>query len=150
MRESELVERLLILSRYLRALSSLSHVLHLNYVGDGNFIEVHRYLKERYEAHLEEFDAAAEFVRALGVPFLGTVRELHELPGGFQDLEPGCSCSDGLAAYHANLQQLIALAQTLEPIAQQARAIDVANWCAELVTTNGKACWFIRATLGCS
>lgn len=149
MGESELVEQLLMLARYLRALGSLSHLVHLNYIGDGNFLAVHHYLKERYEVHLEEFDTAAEFVRALGAPFLETVQALHELPPGFRDLEPGCSCSDGLAVYHGNLQQVIALAQVLEPVAQKARAIDVANWCAELVASSSKACWFLRATLGC-
>lgn len=148
MGESELVERLRVLSRALRALGSMAHLVHLNYVGE-NFLAVHAFLKERYEAHLEEFDTAAEFVRALGAPYLQTVAQLHQLPQGLEDLREECACDEALALYHRNLQQVIALAQVLEPIAQKARAIDVANWCAELVASSSKACWFLRATLGC-
>lgn len=148
--ESKLVQQLLLISRWLKALESQSHVAHLNYVGSGNFLPVHHYLKRRYETHLEEFDSAAEFIRALGVPFIQTVAELHALPEGFTDLQAECGCDALLATYARNVQQLIVLAQMLEPIAQDARAIDVANWCAELVASSSKAVWFLRATLGCS
>ena len=150
MGESDLVSQLRELSRWLKALESQSHLVHLNFVGSGNFLSVHLFLKERYEAHLEEFDGAAEFVRALGAPFIGTVAELHGLPEGFADLQPDCGCDSLLQAYLINLQQLIALTQQLEPIAQRARAIDVVDYCAQLVASSSKACWFLRATLGCA
>lgn len=149
MGESDLVSQLRELSRWLKALESQSHLVHLNFVGSGNFLPVHLFLKERYEAHLEEFDNAAEFVRALGAPFIGTVAELHALPDGFMDLQPDCGCDSLLQAYLINLQQLIGMAQQLEPIAQRARAIDVVDYCAQLVASSSKACWFLRATLGC-
>jgi len=134
-----------------KALEAQAHIVHLNYhASQGNFLSVHQFLKERYEAHLEEFDTAAEFVRALGVRFIDTVSELHRLPEGFSDLLPECGCSESLGSYHGNLQLLIQQAQQLEPVAQKARAIDVANWCAELVAASSKACWFLRATLGCA
>ena len=148
--DSDLVSQLRELSRWLKACEAQAHIVHLNYhASEGNFLSVHLFLKERYEAHLEDFDTAAEFVRALGVRFIDTVSELHRVPDGFSDLLPECGCSESLATYFSNLQQLIAMAQTLEPIAQKARAIDVANWCAELVASSSKACWFLRATLGC-
>lgn len=148
MGDSILVSQLRELSRWLRALGSQSHLVHLNYVGQGNFLSVHALLKERYETHLEEFDGAAEFVRALGAPYIGTVAELHALPEGFVDLQPDCGCESLLQAYLMNLQQLIRLAQDLEPVAQRARAIDVVDYCAQLVASSSKACWFLRATLG--
>lgn len=143
-----LIGQLINLARMLKALESQSHLVHLNYVGTGNFLAVHEFLKGQYEAHLEQFDTTAEFVRALGVPFVATVKELHAPPEGFKDLVADCGCEGMLQTYWANLQATIAMAQQLEPLAQKARAIDVANWCAEVVGASSKACWFLRATLG--
>lgn len=148
MGESDLVSQLRELARWLKALESMAHVVHLNYTGQGNFLSVHSLMKERYEAHLEELDGAAEFIRALGAPFFGTVRELQAPPEGFTDLEPNCGCDQMLIVYRMNLLSLIALAQRIEPIAQNARAIDVVDYCAQLVASSSKACWFLRATLG--
>lgn len=143
-----LIGQLINLAKILKALESQSHIVHLNYVGTGNFLPVHEFLKGQYEAHLEQFDSAAEFVRALGAPFTGTVQELHQPPQGFADLTTDCGCEGMLQTYYANLQRLIGMAQQLEPVAQKARAIDVVDYLAALVAASSKACWFLRATLG--
>lgn len=143
-----LIGQLINLAKMLKALESQSHIVHLNYVGTGNFFPVHEFLKGQYEAHLEQFDSAAEFVRALGAPFTATVQELHQPPQGFADLAAECGCEAMLQTYCMNLQRLILMAQQLEPVAQKARAIDVVDYLAGLVGACSKACWFLRATLG--
>lgn len=145
----QLTDQLLQLSAFLKALESQAHIIHLNYVGEGNFLSVHTFMKGQYEAHLKQLDQAAEFVRALGVKITPTVAGLHALPPGFQDLECDCGDEAMLGCYHGNLQRLIAMAQQLEPIAQQARAIDVVDYLAALVGASSLACFMVRATLGC-
>ncbi|MGA1670281.1 MAG: hypothetical protein ACO39F_05265, partial [Candidatus Nanopelagicaceae bacterium] len=61
---TRLVKHLVMLASMLKELETQSHLIHLNYEG-ANFLEVHAYLKERYETHLEQFDTVAEEVRSL-------------------------------------------------------------------------------------
>lgn len=143
-----LIGQLISLAKMLKALESQAHLVHLNYVGTGNFLSVHNFFKGQYEAHLEQLDGVGEFVRALGAPFSATVQELHQPPQGFVDLTADCGCDGMLQAYYANLQRLIGMAQQLEPVAQKARAIDVVDYLAALVKASSQACWFVRSTLG--
>lgn len=144
-----LIGQLIALAKFFKALEAQAHLVHLNYVGTGNFLSVHQFLHERYEEHLEQFDSTAEFVRALGAPFVATVAELHGAPEGFTDLPAGCPCEMLLQVYMGNLQRVTVMAQQLEPVATRMRAIDVANFCADVVKAATKAGWFLRGTLGC-
>ena len=49
---ARLVKHLVMLASLLKELQTQSHLIHLNYEGD-NFLEIHGFLKERYEEHLE-------------------------------------------------------------------------------------------------
>ncbi|MEB3169233.1 MAG: ferritin-like domain-containing protein [Synechococcaceae cyanobacterium] len=134
-------QQLTVLAAFTKELELQSHLLHLNYTGE-NFIALHSWLKGRYEAHLEQFDTLAELVRIQG----------EFLPGSttaFRDVLPAISGEATIEGYVQNLRAFSELAKALEPIAADARAIDVANYLAELVGDAGKAVWFLSASSGC-
>jgi len=138
---SSLGQQLTVLAAFAKELELQSHLLHLNYCGE-NFISIHTYLKGRYEAHLEQFDTLAEFVRILG----------EFLPGStaaFREVLPSLDGEATIEAYVENLRSFSSLAKALEPAAADARAIDVQNFMADLVADAGKAIWFLSACCGC-
>ena len=53
------IQQCISLASYLKELQTQAHLIHLNYEG-SNFLGVHAFLKDQYEAHLEQFDALAE------------------------------------------------------------------------------------------
>jgi DNA-binding ferritin-like protein len=107
---------------------------------------VHAFLKDQYEAHLEQFDTLAEFVRSMDylMPQCGC---------GLKDAAPPMQAvtsykgADMLGVYYKNLEELGMKAKKLEPIAQKVGAIDIANYMADLVGQAFKAAWFVKATL---
>ena len=58
------IQQLIGLMAYVHQLQVQSHLLHANYEG-SNFFGVHKFLRKQYEAHLEQFDALAEYTRSL-------------------------------------------------------------------------------------
>jgi hypothetical protein len=58
------IQQCISLCSYLKELETQAHLCHLNYEG-GNFLGVHAFLKEQYEAHLAQFDALGEFIRSM-------------------------------------------------------------------------------------
>ena len=58
------IQQCISLCAYLKELETQSHLIHLNYEG-SNFLGVHAFLKDQYEAHLEQFDTLGEFVRSM-------------------------------------------------------------------------------------
>lgn len=140
----ELVCKLLELARQARSLELASHLIHLNYEGRG-FLEVHAFLKGRYETHLEQFDALAEFVRTLDylVPW-DFCCSTDELP---HPLTPGCAGEELLLCYLRNLEAYGMAAKELVEVARSAEAPDVENYGADLVADSFKAAWFLKATL---
>ena len=52
-----------------------------------------------------------------------------------------------LGVYYKNLEELGMKAKKLEAVAQQVKAIDVANYLADVVGQSFKAAWQIKATL---
>lgn len=139
------IQQCIILCAYLKELETQSHLIHLNYEG-SNFLGVHAFLKDQYEAHLEQFDTLAEFVRSMDylMPMCGC---------GLKDLAPPIQVvksyngTDMLGVYYKNLEELGMKAKKLEPIAQKVGAIDIQNYMADLVGQAFKAAWQVKATL---
>jgi DNA-binding ferritin-like protein len=139
------IQQLIALSAYVKELETQSHLIHLNYEG-SNFLGVHAFLKDQYEAHVEQFDTLGEFVRSMDylMPMCGC---------GLKDLAPPIQVvksykgTDMLGVYYKNLEELGMKAKKLEPIAQKVGAIDIQNYMADLVGQAFKAAWFVKATL---
>ena len=139
------IQQLIALSSYIKELETQAHLIHLNYEG-SNFLGVHAFLKEQYEAHVEQFDTLGEFVRSMDylMPMCNT---------GLRDLMPpvhevsSYKGNDMLSVYYKNLEELGMKAKKLELIAQKVGAIDIANYMADLTGMAFKAAWFVKATL---
>jgi DNA-binding ferritin-like protein len=107
---------------------------------------VHAFLKDQYEAHVEQFDTIGEFVRSMDylMPMCGC---------GLRDMAPPIQVvksykgTDMLGVYYKNLEDLGMQAKKLEGMAQKVHAIDVQNYMADLVGMAFKAAWFVKATL---
>jgi DNA-binding ferritin-like protein len=144
----ELVQKLIMLAGYLKELETQAHLAHLNFEGE-NFIEIHRFLKDQYEAHLEQFDAVSEFVRSMDYWMPMCSCGLKDAVCGFKNIED----YDGrhiLMTYYGNIEALGYLTKELEQAAARAEAPDVQNYMAELVGFAFKSAWFLKATLrGC-
>tara|TARA_B100000212_G_scaffold214251_1_gene161968 strand:+ start:18449 stop:18946 length:498 start_codon:yes stop_codon:yes gene_type:complete len=146
---SALARNLVMLAAYVKELQVQSHLIHLNYEG-SNFLEMHKFLKKRYQKHLDQFDVIGEFVRAMDymMPLCAC---------GLKDaLGPGCFANveshDGrsmLLTYHQNLCDLCEIICAIEPMAQEMKALDVANYLVELMEDANKSAWFIKASLRC-
>jgi DNA-binding ferritin-like protein len=139
------IQQCIALCAYIKELETQSHLIHLNYEG-ANFLGVHAFLKDQYEAHLTQFDTLGEFIRSMDylMPTCGC---------GLTDMSPGIQKvtsykgNDQLAVYYKNLEELGIKAKKLEPIAAKVGAIDIQNYMADLIGQAFKAAWFIKATL---
>ncbi len=58
------IQQCISLCSYLKELQTQSHLIHLNYEG-ANFLGVHAFLGDQYEAHQTQFDTLAEFIRSM-------------------------------------------------------------------------------------
>ena len=140
----DLVLLLVQIAAFCKELELQSHVIHLNFAGPA-FLSLHAYLKERYQAHQEQFDSLAELVLTSGSLFPLTSTQLQSVCPPFQDLQspdPTAMC----AVYRGNLDRLAALAIELEKASSCSCAPDVANYAAELLADARKASWFLAAT----
>ena len=139
------IQQCISLCAYLKELETQAHLIHLNFEG-SNFLGVHAFLKDQYEAHLEQFDTLAEFIRSMDylLPMCGS---------GLKDAAPPIQTvtsykgTDMLGVYYKNLEELGMKAKKLEPIAAKVGAIDIQNYMADLVGQAFKAAWQIKATL---
>ena len=139
------IQQCISLCAYLKELETQSHLIHLNIEG-SNFLGLHEFLKEQYEAHLEQFDTLAEFVRSMDylLPMCGS---------GLKDAAPpmqvvtSYKSTDMLGVYYKNLEELGMKAKKLEALAEKVHAIDIQNYMADLVGQAFKAAWQIKATL---
>ena len=139
------IQQCISLCAYLKELETQSHLIHLNIEGP-NFLSVHVFLKEQYEAHLEQFDTLGEFIRSMDylMPMCGC---------GLKDAAPVMQAvtsykgTDMLGVYYKNLEELGMKAKKLEALAEKVHAIDVQNYMADLVGQAFKAAWKIKATL---
>ena len=139
------IQQCISLCAYLKELETQSHLIHLNIEG-SNFLGLHKFLKKQYEAHLEQFDTLAEFIRSMD--YL-----LPMCSSGLKDAAPPIQTvtsykgTDMLGVYYKNLEELGMKAKKLEPIAAKVGAIDIQNYMADLVGQAFKAAWFVKATL---
>ena len=139
------IQQCISLCAYLKELETQSHLIHLNYEG-SNFLGVHAFLKEQYEAHLVQFDTLAEFIRSMDymMPMCGC---------GLKDAAPVMHAvtsykgADMLGVYYKNLEELGMKAKKLEALAEKVHAIDIQNYMADLVGQAFKAAWMIKAVL---
>jgi DNA-binding ferritin-like protein len=139
------IQQCISLCAYLKELETQSHLIHLN-IECPNFLAFHAFLKDQYEAHLEQFDTLAEFVRSMDylMPMCGC---------GLKDAAPAMQVvtsykyTDMLTVYYKNLEELGMKAKKLEPIAAKIGAIDIQNYMADLTAQAFKAAWFIKASL---
>ena len=136
---------LVTLSSALTHLYIQSHLIHLNVEGPL-FLPVHKFLKKQYEAHIEQIDKTAEFVRTLDVfmpmcekGFLGTCKSFKHVKS--------YECRDMLMTYLKNLEDIGMQAKDVGEYAKELKAPDVENYMAELVGEMFKAAWFIKSTL---
>jgi len=139
------IQQCIALTSYLKELETQSHLIHLNYEG-SNFLGVHAFLKDQYEAHLEQFDTLAEFIRSMDYLMPMCARGLGDASPGIQHVS-SYKGTDQLAVYYKNLEELGMKCKKLEPIAQKVGAIDIANFLADLVGQAFKAAWQLKATL---
>jgi DNA-binding ferritin-like protein len=139
------IQQCISLCAYLKELETQSHLIHLNFEG-SNFLGVHAFLKDQYEAHLEQFDSLAEFIRSMD--YL-----LPMCSSGLKDAAPPIQTvtsykgTDMLGVYYKNLEELGMKAKKLEPIAAKVGAIDIQNYLSDLCGQAFKAAWKIKATL---
>ena len=139
------IQQCISLASYLKELETQSHLIHLNYEG-SNFLGVHAFLKDQYEAHLEQSDTLAEFIRSMDYLMPMCARGLGDASPGIQHVN-SYKGTEMLAVYYKNLEELGVKAKKLETIAQKVSAIDIANFLADLVGQAFKAAWQIKATL---
>ena len=139
------IQQLMALAAYTKDLEAQSHLIHLNYEAP-NFLGIHKFLNEQYEAHLEQFDTLGEFVRSMDYLMPVSNNALWELSSGFVDLT-SYKPNEMLSIYYKNLEQLGMKAKKLEPIAAKIGAIDIQNYMADLCGQAFKAAWFIKASL---
>ena len=139
------IQQCISLCSYLKELQTQAHLIHLNYEG-SNFLGVHGFLGDQYEAHLGQFDKLAEFIRSMDYLLPTCAKGLAEAGPAFNH----CTSYKGtemLAVYYKNLEELGMKTKKLEPIAAKIGAIDIQNYMAELCGEAFKAAWFIKATL---
>ena len=139
------IQQCISLCAYLKELETQSHLIHLNYEG-SNFLGVHAFLKEQYEAHLEQFDTLGEFVRSMDYLMPQCGCGLKDMAPPLQEVK-SYKGTEMLGVYYKNLEELGMKAKKLEGMAQKVHAIDIQNYMADLVGQAFKAAWFIKATL---
>ena len=139
------IQQCIALASYLKELETQSHLIHLNYEG-SNFLGVHAFLKDQYEAHLEQFDTLSEFIRSMDYLMPMCARGLGDASPGIQHVT-SYKGTDQLAVYYKNLEELGMKCKKLEPVAAKVGAIDIQNYLADLTGQAFKAAWFIKATL---
>jgi DNA-binding ferritin-like protein len=139
------IQQCISLCSYLKELQTQAHLIHLNYEG-SNFLGVHAFLKDQYEAHVDQFDTLAEFIRSMDYLMPMCARGLADAGPGIQHVT-SYKGTDQLAIYYKNLEELGMKTKKLEPLAAKVGAIDIQNYMAELCGKAFKAAWFLKATL---
>ena len=139
------IQQCISLCSYLKELQTQAHLIHLNYEG-GNFLGVHGFLKDQYEAHLEQFDTLGEFIRSMDYLMPMCHDGLMDASPDFKHVK-SYKPTEMLTVYYKNLEELGMKTKKLEPVAAKIKAIDIQNYMAELCGEAFKAAWFIKATL---
>jgi DNA-binding ferritin-like protein len=139
------IQQLIGLAAYVHQLQVQSHLLHFNYEG-SNFLGVHNFLKNQYEAHVEQFDKLGEFIRSMDYLLPQCYNGLMDASPEFKHVS-SYKGTEMLGVYYKNLEELGMKTKKLEPIAAKVGAIDIQNYMAELCGEAFKAACMIKATL---
>jgi len=139
------IQQCISLASYLKELQTQAHLIHLNIEGP-NFLGLHAFLKDQYEAHLEQFDTLSEFIRSMDYLMPMCSRGLADAGPGITHVT-SYKNTDMLTVYYKNLEELGMKAKKLEPVAARIGAIDIQNYMADLCGQAFKAAWFTKATL---
>ena len=139
------IQQLIGLMAYVHQLQVQSHLMHFNYEAP-NFTGIHAFLKDQYEAHINQFDKLGEFIRSMDYLMPMCARGLADAGPGIQHVT-SYKGTEMLAVYYKNLEELGMKTKKLEPLAAKVGAIDIQNYMAELCGQAFKAAWFIKATL---
>jgi DNA-binding ferritin-like protein len=139
------IQQLIGLTAYVHQLQVQSHLIHFNYE-NSNFLGVHKFLKDQYEAHQEQFDKLGEFIRSMDYLLPMCHKGLMEASPEFKHCTSYKS-TEMLGVYYKNLEELGMKTKKLEPIAAKVGAIDIQNYMAELCGEAFKAAWMIKASL---
>lgn len=139
------IQQLISLMAYIHQLQVQSHLLHLNIEG-ANFLSLHAFLKDQYEAHLAQFDAIGEFIRSMDYLTPMCHEGLMQASPQFKHCT-SYKANDMLGVYYKNLEELGMMAKKLEKLAAKVEAVDVQNYLAELVGQAFKTAWMIKASL---
>jgi starvation-inducible DNA-binding protein len=141
----QLITQLVTLSSYVHQLYTQSHLLHLNVEGPL-FLPIHKFLGKQYEAHIDQFDTLAEFIRSMDFLLPMCERGLLGAYKGFKHVK-SYETRDGLTVYLKNLETCGFMAKDIQKVAKEVDAPDIENYLAELVGAMFKAAWFLKSTL---
>lgn len=139
------IQQLIGLMSYVHQLQVQSHLMHLNYEAP-NFLGIHGFLKDQYEAHLTQFDKLGEFIRSMDYLTPMCMNGLMDASPEFKHCT-SYKATEMLGVYYKNLEELGMKTKKLEPIAAKVGAIDIQNYMAELCGEAFKAAWMIKASL---
>jgi DNA-binding ferritin-like protein len=139
------IQQCISLASFLKELQTQAHLIHLNFEG-SNFLGVHAFLKDQYEAHQTQFDTLGEFIRSMDYLLPTCSRGLAEAGPQFNHCT-SYKGSEMLTIYYKNLEELGMKTKKLEPIAAKVGAIDIQNYLSDLCGQAFKAAWQIKATL---
>jgi len=139
------IQQLIQLSAYVHQLQVQSHLMHFNYEAP-NFTGIHAFLKDQYEAHINQFDKLGEFIRSMDYLMPMCHNGLMDASPDFKHVK-SYKPTEMLTVYYKNLEELGMKTKKLEPVAAKIKAIDIQNYMAELCGEAFKAAWFIKATL---
>lgn len=139
------IQQCIALCAYIKELETQSHLIHLNIEGP-NFLGLHAFLKDQYEAHLNQFDTLGEFIRSMDFYVPMCSKGLADAGPEIQHVK-SYKNTDMLGVYYKNLEELGMKAKRLEPVAAKIGAIDIQNYMADLCGQAFKAAWFVKSTL---
>jgi len=139
------IQQLIGLTAYVHQLQVQSHLIHFNIEG-SNFLGLHKFLGEQYEAHQEQFDKLGEFIRSMNYLLPMCHKGLMEASPEFKHCTSYKS-TEMLGVYYKNLEELGMKCKKLMLVAKKIEAPDVENYLAELCGEAFKAAWQIKATL---
>ena len=143
---NDVSQKLVLLASFVKELQTQSHLIHFNYEG-SNFLDIHNFLKDQYDLHLEQFDQLGEFVRILNYWMPMCACGLKDALGScFKNVESYDGTAQ-LKVYYDNLGTLENMIKLIQPAVEASDLYDVANYLAELLAQTSKACWMIRSVI---
>ena len=142
---SRLANELIQLSGFAAQLMLQSHLVHLNFEG-GNFFGVHDFTKQQYKKHQKQLDRLGELTRSLDFLMPMCSKGLLGSCKKFEHIK----AYEGpamLITYYENLECFGMCAKNVAKLAAKMDAIDIENYCGEIIEDSFTAAWMCKATL---